>query len=570
MKSSFHLLSKKLFQVQGKKMLSKKYNKLFLGIGKTKYNSSACLLDEELNTTTIWLTERLNRKKSSGEWPHKALINAEKIIEDKKVERADNRDFSTPEEFENFYDQKFPFYEFLENNKLKDNVKKFNPNLKSAHHHEAHAYAALAMSPFEKSILIVWDGAGSATHLEDHYEEYTVYLQNFGLLEQVESRSAKYIKSTNISESLGLFYETISKFIFNNQTSAGKVMGLAPFGKPLPIINRVDFQENLDWKKAFQGNNKSDWESSDHYEYYCDLAATAQMELEKEFSTLLLNLKNKYVEYENLIIAGGCALNCTNNAKILNSHLFKKIYIPPFPGDDGIGFGLAHLLRLKNSPEKWHALPPQNQISYLGPIDSLLSSEEVILKLSDSKINYSECVDLVKSATLDIVNGCIVGWFQGRSECGPRALGNRSILARPDIAGLKSFLNDHLKFRENFRPYGCSTLFEYANNYFEIPIAFDNPFMSFAIQTKKNYLEKLKEVTHIDGTSRMQTVRIEQNELFYNLIKSVGDINNLYCLLNTSLNIMGQPIVESVDDAINFFLNSKIKVMYIGNFRLSR
>jgi carbamoyltransferase len=169
-----------------------------------------------------------------------------------------------------------------------------------------------------------------------------------------------------------------------------------------------------------------------------------------------------------------------------------------------------------------------------------------------------------------LAKGLVVAWFQGRSESGPRALGNRSILANPMVAGLKDRLNAEIKFREDFRPYGCSVLQECAHEYFEVEKGFNNPYMSFAVKTRENQRRRLSQVTHIDGSSRMQTVGKAQNPLFYELIKAFGEKTGLNCLLNTSLNIMGEPIVETAEDARKFLLATPVDGMAIGRFYIQK
>ncbi|MBC7537173.1 MAG: hypothetical protein H7281_00005, partial [Bacteriovorax sp.] len=313
-----------------------------------------------------------------------------------------------------------------------------------------------------------------------------------------------------------------------------------------------------------------EWEESIHFNGYCNLAATVQQELEKDYHSLLISMKQKFPAYENIILTGGCALNCTNNAKILDSKMFNKIYVLPFPGDESISLGLASQMYYQDNFQIWEPLSFEKQVAYLGPISSMPNEEKLVSILETKKIKFIFSEDIISNAIDDLITGKIIGWFQGRSESGPRALGNRSILARPDRNGLKDYLNTNIKFRENFRPYGCSVTHEKASEYFEIDSGFDNPYMSYALRVRSQFKELLNEVSHTDGTSRMQTVRESQNPLFYELISRFGKSSNLYCLLNTSLNIMGEPIVETMEDAVNFFEKTNVDSMYIGKIKLIR
>lgn len=554
----------------------------FLGLGKTKFHSSICLLTPgAVDNAQLLLTERITRQKSSGAWPLEPLQQIRPFLDYQILSMAENRDVHRPTLIEDLYDHNFPFYEHLRKKGLEQFTSKFNPALHFFTHHEAHAYAALAMSPFRKSLIVVLDGAGSAdSDFENaqsncQHEECSVYLQNNGVVECVDKRWIKFTKSTKhpahtFSEGIGTLYEKASEYIFNCSTSSGKVMGLAPFGKALPFEETFTFLENLEWENAYAGKNKSEWESSEHFTDYCNLAATVQKALEDDYAKLLISLKNKYPDYENLILTGGVALNCTNNAKILAQKLFSKIYVLPFPGDESISFGLAQKLYLKNSPERWMPLNFENQSAYFGPLDSIPEKNKVEQLLSATKFKVQYFEDITTVAAKELEGGNVIGWFQGRSESGPRALGNRSILARADRPGIKNYLNQRIKFRENFRPYGCSALHDKAHLYFDIEEGFDNPYMSYALQVRQDYKDALSEVSHVDGTSRMQTVRRGQNNIFYELIEKFGMKSNLYCLLNTSMNVMGEPIVETVEDALRFFEKTAVDSLYVGNFQIRR
>jgi carbamoyltransferase len=563
--------------------------KHYLGIGKTKFNSSVCLIPfNDLSQVQIWQTERLTRKKDSGAWPSVALSEMELFKSQKNIKElkiAENRDVETPIFFEDFYNENFPFYDFLGKKKLNEFSRKFNSQIKFITHHEAHAYAALTMSPFEKSIIVVMDGAGNRAqefdpllrnNIDDEdLEECTVYLQNGPHLEVVLKRWIKFVKNQSqgnhlFSNGIGYFYEKASEYIFRSSTSAGKVMGLAPLGDPETVANRLEFQARLNWKNSFSGETKKEWEDSIHFKSYFDLAATVQQELEKDYQSLLISLKQKFPTYENIILTGGCALNCTNNARILESKVFNKIYVLPFPGDESISLGLACQMHYQANPQLWKPLGFEKQNAYLGPILSCPNEVKLIQILETKNINFLFSEDIISHALADLIDGKIIGWFQGRSESGPRALGNRSILARPDRKGLKDYLNSGIKFRESFRPYGCSVTHENASKYFEVDSGFDNPYMSYALRVRSQYKEMLNEVSHTDGTSRMQTVRESQNPMFYQLISRFGKATNLYCLLNTSLNVMGEPIVETMEDAVDFFEKTNVDGMYIGNIKLIR
>ncbi len=543
-------------------------SKQFLGLGKTKFNSSVCLLDEN-NSVELLLTERLNRKKNSGAWPAEALVHLKPQLNLESILMAENRDVHQPSVIEETQNKNFPFFEYLCQKNLEIFTRKFNQDIEFVPHHLSHAYAALAMSPFLKSVIIVMDGAGSETGI-DEYEECTVYLQDKGQLKVGWRQIVKFEKTQNdyFGNRVGVSFEKASEYVFGSPHSSGKVMGLASFGKGEDIPGHIEFQKNLNSDKAFHGKSKAEWERCDHADFI-KRAADVQKALEDDYQKVLKIVKEKFPEYDNLILTGGCALNCTNNAKIYYQKLFKNIYVLPFPGDESISFGLANYLKYKNNPDSWKPLTFDNQAAYFGAKTSI-PTDEKILNCFDDSYELKKCENIEAVAAELLADKNIIAWFQGRSESGPRALGNRSILAHPDVPELKNYLNKNIKFRESFRPYGCSVLFEKASEYFLVEEGFNNPFMSYAIKVREHFKETLKEVSHIDGTSRMQTVRSGQNTRFYQLLKEFGDKTGLYCLLNTSLNVMDEPILENVEDAKRFMDRSMIDYLVIGDWVVKR
>lgn len=546
--------------------------KQYLGLGKTKYSSSVCLIDQD-QTVEILLTERLNRKKNSGAWPEFPLKALSERLDRSILMLAENRDVHHPMQIEDTQNGIFPFYDYLKKENLDFFTSRFNPHITFISHHFCHASAALAISPFEKAVIIVMDGAGTEVNVEE-YEECSVFLQDGVKLTPSFRQTIRFSKSRKHSQHsfgnrIGSAYEKASEFIFNSPNSSGKVMGLASFGKALPLKDYYDFMENLPWDLSFKKKSKEDWENTDH-SLFKNIAASVQQALEDDYARIIAKVKENHPEYENLILTGGCALNCTNNAKILYQNLFRKIFVPPFPGDECIGFGLAHALKFKESPESWQPLLFENQSAYFGAQSSVPTDYEIEKHFNSSEFKLEKHQDITKAAAQLLHDGQTIAWFQGRSESGPRALGNRSILSRPDIPGLKDKLNTHVKFRESFRPYGCSVLYEKAHLYFDVEEGFNNPYMSYAIKVRPEFKATLKEVSHIDETSRMQTVRAGQNEKFYKLINEFGQKSGLYCLLNTSLNVMDEPILETVADARRFMEKTPIEYLIIGDFIIKK
>lgn len=547
-------------------------SKQYLGLGKTKYSSSICLINKDQSVEML-LTERLNRKKNSGAWPEIPLKHIYNKLDFSSLKMGENRDVHHPMQIEDIQNELFPFYDYLKKEKLENFTSRFNPDIEFITHHFCHASAALAISPFSKSVIIVMDGAGSEIE-NNKYEECSVFLQdgvNLVLSFRQEIAFLKSHKHSNHSfgNRIGALYEKASEFIFNSPNSSGKVMGLASFGLPLKIEDYYSFMESLPWELSFKKKSKKEWEDIDH-SLFKNLAATVQKALEDDYDKVIKKIKELHPEYTNLILTGGCALNCTNNAKILYQNLFDQIFVPPFPGDECIGFGLAHALKFKENPLLWKPLPFENQSAYLGPKESAPTDSEITKHFHDNDFLLTKVHDVCKKAAELLEQGHTIAWFQGRSESGPRALGNRSILSRPDIGGLKDKLNRSVKFRESFRPYGCSALYEKSHLYFEIEEGFNNPYMSYAIRVRPEYKTLLKEVSHVDETSRMQTVRKGQNAKFYKLIEEFGNLSGLYCLLNTSLNVMDEPILETVADARRFMEKTPIEYLVIDDFVIKK
>ncbi|OUR93630.1 hypothetical protein A9Q84_19365 [Halobacteriovorax marinus] len=563
-----------------------KKSPVFIGLGKTLFSSSVCVFDPEISAfPKTYLLERYSRKKADGNWPDLILSKLQQELSGREQRICENRDVIKPSEFEEKLNKVIPFYDYLTKKELDKFSVKFNKNIDFLSHHYCHAQVAKYMSPFKKAAILIIDGAGSkgsdfqSEHLDfplvgsEHselHEECSLYLLEDGKLTPVWKKWQEFKQSSKFpkhfySEGLGTCYEKVAEFIFASKRASGKVMGLAPFGKSFNFSSTDELLSSLDWTRAYTGKSKSDWEADSEMEYFQNLAASVQELFEKIFIELVTEIKDSLDGVENLIIAGGCALNCTNNMKLISSEHFSEIYVPPFPGDESIGLGCAlHSYFLDN---KWSAFDHLDQHGYFGE-DLTYTSSDIEEVFSGYDFIKPDCI-LDYSAEL-ISDSKIIGWFQGSSESGPRALGNRSILSRMDIDGRKDYLNESVKFRESFRPYGSSVTYEKCFDYFDIPENFNNPYMSFAVRVKDKFRELFKEATHIDGTSRMQSVRKGQNEKFYQLISKVGEKTGVYGVLNTSLNTMGEPIVETIEDLRNFLNTSNVDGVVIENYFIKK
>lgn len=546
--------------------------KSYLGLGKTLYHSSVCHVNKSLNglDVELLLTERLTKKKADGRWPHNALEEIKKKLQANCL-IAENRDVISSVEYEKVLNLEFPFFEFLEKKELEQFSLHYNKNITELTHHLCHAYSALAMSPFKEGIIIVMDGAGSELEKNQH-EEYSAYYFKDFVLEKIDQRLQQFVHGKNrnkerFTSGAGLFYEDIAKYIFNSNQATGKVMGLSSFGEGENVSDPQGFLDNLDMSKSFKGKGKTQWEESPNLKLYKNLATTAQNFYQDIISQRVHNIKKKYPKVDNLIITGGCALNCVSNWDILKSKIFSNVYIPSIPDDRGISFGLSSYLMIKDNliPE---VTPYKDQQTYWG-LKSSVPNEPAIKDIFRG-YKITKPSNIIKFTAEKINQNKIIGWFQGRSEVGARALGNRSIVAKVNYPNLKDTLNSRIKFRESFRPYACSVLQDKVSLYFQVQDSFQSPYMSFTVPIKSSYLETFKEVCHIDHTSRLQTVMREQNTNYYDLIKEVGNISGIYALLNTSLNIMGQPIVEDLNDLKLFFDKSNVDAIAVGDFYIEK
>lgn len=497
---------------------------------------------------------------------------------------------------ESLFIQKKDYTQALKNLRAENFSKILNNNITDISHHLCHAYSALYFSPYEEAIIVVADGVGSngdvyKESLNDYsadeqpekvtkknFESISIYHQKNGSLTLIEKRWGEYLPYLQpdifLNHGLGSYYTAAANYIFANWHEAGKVMGLSAFGENQCQDDKLFEYLESEFKKErniYKGQKLFNEQPKNDFKRSADIAKTLQHYFEKQMISLVKKLKEDFPSIENLILTGGCALNCLTNSILVNNKIFKNIYIPPCPNDEGISLGAAYYKSLNSGFTKFTPYPIQDQNPFLGSqriVTELENHNKIKEVFNDYEVSYQ--VDPTQRAAELICDGELIAWFQGRSECGPRALGNRSILGLPSKPGLKNYLNQYIKCREDFRPYGCSVTKEDAHRYFESPKNYEMPYMSFAPKVIEQQKHLLTQVTHLDNTCRIQTVSREQNLLYYQLIKKIEGISGHPLVLNTSLNIMGQPILESIKDAHAFFQSSKIKHLFLGNLYISK
>jgi carbamoyltransferase len=295
-----------------------------------------------------------------------------------------------------------------------------------------------------------------------------------------------------------------------------------------------------------------------------NIAFTGQLVF-SEIMTELLNNIYKFTNCDNLIYTGGCALNSSFNGQILQKTKYKRLYVPSAPGDDGNALGAALLSYYKHNIHKNST--HRNLSPYLGSTISSCSFNNFLTYSGIKKIKFLPGRICEVAASL-IVEGKLIGWVQGRAEYGPRALGNRSILADPRSNDMKEKINRCIKFREEFRPLAPSILHEYGQDYFEN--YHESPFMEKTFTFKKEVLHKVPAVVHLDNTGRLQSVTKEANNKFYHLIQFFFFKTNIPLIVNTSFNIMGKPIIHTLEDAISVFYTSGLDALIIGDYLIEK
>lgn len=421
-------------------------------------------------------------------------------------------------------------------------------------HHTCHAWYAYYCSPIKQATIVVLDGNG------DDNVSYSIFSAKDGHIKKEFKNKARV--------SLGDYYGEITKWCGFNEIGGEqwKVMGLAPYGN----LNRDLYNDLKNWfsieginirKNPVEQIIKQKIESGIFQSIpKKDIAFTCQLFYEELIVELIKNIYKQFPN-ENLIFTGGCALNSAANGKIHTSTPFKQVFIPPAPADDGCAIGAALLNFKHHNPEK---PVPHFQINpFLGfrPDEEDL---EHLLKYSGYTYKKETTPVICKEVAQLIYNGKIIAWVQSRAEFGPRALGHRSILANPCMPDMKDKINATVKFREEFRPFAPSVLEEYAKDYFEN--YHPTPYMERVLQIIPEKQTKIPAVTHVDGSGRLQTVSSSLNPVYHQLISEFYKLSGVPVLLNTSLNIMGKPIVNSVSDMIAVFATSGIDALVINNY----
>jgi carbamoyltransferase len=428
-------------------------------------------------------------------------------------------------------------------------------------HHFAHAISAYAFSGFDDAAVVVMDGRGA-------WEATSIWHGRAGRLE--------HVLTLNWPDSLGLFYAQFTGFLgFVPNSDEWKVMGLAPYGQNgidlSSFINPNDAPYRVHAKTLIGGDaqfshftpllgapREPESEISDHHK---NIAFAVQDACEVAMMSVV-KLALQKTGSKNLCLAGGVALNSKANGKIVASGAIENIFVQPAASDDGVALGAALAPYLDDNGR----LPNRAmRHGYWGPCFDDDAVEKVLLTY---KIRHSKLSDPAKTAAQLLNEGKILGWFQGRMEFGPRALGSRSIIADPRDPEMNAKVNNAVKFREWWRPFAPSFKKEAASDYLES--AYDSPFMILTAQVRPEKRSIIPSVTHVDGSARPQTVEREINPLYYRLIDEFGAITGVPVIMNTSFNLRGEAIVHTPTDALRTFFSSGLDALVIGSFLVEK
>jgi carbamoyltransferase len=428
-------------------------------------------------------------------------------------------------------------------------------------HHLAHAISAYAYSGFDAAAVVVMDGRGA-------WEATSIWYGRAGRLD--------HVLTLNWPDSLGLFYAQFTGFLgFVPNSDEWKVMGLAPYGQKgidlSSFINPNDTPYRVNTKTLIgDGLQFSHFTSllgaprdpeSDISGHHKNIAFAVQDACEEAMMSVV-KLALRKTAAKNLCLAGGVALNSKANGKIVASGAIENIFVQPAASDDGVALGAALAPYLDNNGR----LPSKPmRHGYWGPSFDDDAIEKALLTY---KIRHTNLSDPAKAAAQLLSQGKILGWFQGRMEFGPRALGSRSIIADPRDSEMNTKVNNAVKFREWWRPFAPSLKKEVAPDYLES--AYDSPFMILTAQVRPEKRSVIPSVTHVDGSARPQTVEHEVNPLYYRLIDEFGAVTGVPVIMNTSFNLRGEAIVHTPTDALRTFFSSGMDGLVIGSFLVEK
>ncbi len=460
-------------------------------------------------------------------------------------------------------------------------------------HHLAHAYSAFAACPFEDGVVMVVDGVGSyssdisepwspaagvAPLARESESYYRFEGSRIEALEKVWLEPARGFLSDEFHNmpGIGALYSRAATYVFGDWSRCGELMGLAPYGRAGEMAPFMDLDggklrvpvwssTRLDqpWLSESEGGDA--WEDSPSMQHWKDLARQVQDDTERVLLARAAWLRET-TGARNLCLAGGVALNCVANGRIAREAGFDNVWIQPAAGDDGIAIGCAFYghLAIMGRPRSYVMRNAYLGAAY-GEEDIAAATEKRLVRLATRRRHSPDiCADTASV----LAEGHVVAWFQGRSELGPRALGNRSILADPRAADMKATLNSRVKHRQAFRPFAPIVLAERAGDIFESDEP--SPYMLITKRVRAEWRHRIPAVVHVDGSARVQTVDAATNPVLYRLLKEFDALTGVPVLVNTSFNVKGEPIVETPQDAMACFLETGIDYLVLHDFLIGK
>ena len=457
-------------------------------------------------------------------------------------------------------------------------------------HHLAHAYSAFAVCPFEEGVVMIVDGVGSyasdikepgqltegVNPLSRESESYYKFKgSELKTLKKVWLEPRRGLLSDEFfnMDGLGALYSRVSSYIFADWNKCGEVMGLAPYGHPDSIRRLLEMRDGElqvpEWDASFNQpwtpDGAEKWEDHPAMPHWEDMAWQVQHDAEEVLLERARWLRET-TGARNLCLAGGVALNCVANGRIIREAGFENVWIQPAAGDNGISIGCAYYghLAIQKKPRAFVMKHATLGAEYSDDVARRAGNPLLVSRKTFNGNDNSICRESAKL----LADGKVFGWFQGRAEFGPRALGNRSILGDPRRPEMKDILNRRVKFRQPFRPFAPIVTYEKAKDIF---VGEDeSPFMLRAKHVRPEWKDRIPAIVHVDGTARVQTVRREQNERIYDLLTEFEKLTGVPVLVNTSFNIKGEPIVETPQDAMNCFIYTGIDYLALHNTLISK
>lgn len=486
-------------------------------------------------------------------------------------------------------------------------VRKFNPKVKTTtignEHHLGHAATAFYNSGFDKAVAVIVDGAGSykqealddeGKYVAEGYETESVwvceYPNRFSIIHKVygsntQNRIGNGMFDFDNAVTITKAYEAVSDYLGFGFIEAGKTMGLAPYGQKddripqlffgnratkdlfIPQYPMGAYVDQARFTQFVREGNPNEWH--DDPSKLLDIEKNLAWQVQQDTQRLVGDLVQRAVEstgIDNVVIAGGYGLNCVANYYLAKRFPHVNFYFEPIANDGGTSIGIAKLVwhNIMNENDEYdNTIRPQKTL-YHGPEYSKEQMQQALEankdKVTTKKVSYKDIAQMIADRN-------IVAIFQGRSEAGPRALGNRSIVYDPRDPDGKDFVNV-VKGREWFRPFAGSVLAEDGNEWFDLAGQGESPFMMMAVNVAADKVSQIPAITHVDETCRVQTVTEEQNKHYYNLIKSFKELTGVPVVFNTSFNLAGDPLVETIDDAISTLCRSKMKYLYLPELEM--